>query len=74
MPNPDPTTLKDANRSDLGDLAYAPVAEPTASVPSEDEPSKPSAMIDEGERPSADHGSAEGLAQSDRPGGMAGEG
>lgn len=74
MSNPDVTTPKDVKPSDPGALVVAPIAEPEASTPSEDEPSEPSAMIDEGERPSADHGSAEGLAQSDRPGGMAGEG
>lgn len=74
MPNPDAITPKGANRSDTRGLADAPVSEPAASAPTDDEPSKPSAMIDEGDRPSADHGSVEGLAQSDRPGGMAGEG
>jgi hypothetical protein len=74
MPNTDAIPSKDANRSDPRDLADAPVAEPAASVPNEDDRSKPSAMINEGEQPSADHGSVEGLASADRPGGMAGEG
>ncbi|WP_419755939.1 hypothetical protein [Brevundimonas sp.] len=74
MSNPDVTTPKDAKPSDPGDLVVAPIGDPEASIPSEDEPSEPSAMIDEGERPSADHGSVEGLASADRPGGMAGEG
>ncbi|OHC92284.1 MAG: hypothetical protein A2792_01370 [Sphingomonadales bacterium RIFCSPHIGHO2_01_FULL_65_20] len=74
MPDSDATNPKDANRSDPRDLADEPVAEPSPSVPTEDKTAKPSAMIDEGERPSADHGSVEGLATADRPGGMAGEG
>ncbi|WP_428061306.1 hypothetical protein [Brevundimonas sp.] len=74
MSNPDVTTPKDAKPSDPGDLVVAPIGDPEASIPSEDEPSESSAMIDEGERPSADHGSVEGLASADRPGGMAGEG
>jgi len=73
MPNSDATTPTNANQPDPRDLADAPVAESDASVQREDEPSKPSAMIDEGERPSADHGSVEGRATADRPGGMAGE-
>lgn len=74
MSNPDVTTPKDAKPSDPADLAAAPVADSEALVPGEDEQSKPSAMIDEGDRPSADHGSVEGLASADRSGGMAGEG
>ncbi len=74
MANPDVTLPKDGKPSNPRGLAVALVAETDAHVPGEDEPSKPSAMIDEGERPSADHGSVEGLASAERPGGMAGEG
>ena len=74
MSNQEVTLPKDGKPSDPRDLAGAQVAETDTSLPGEDEPSKLSAMIDEGERPSADHGSVEGLASADRPGGMAGEG
>lgn len=74
MSNPDVTPSKRVEPSDTGDLVVTPAKEPAASGPGEAEPSEPSAMIDEGDRPSADHGSVEGLAQAERPGGMAGEG
>lgn len=38
------------------------------------EAARPSAMIEEGERPRPDHGSVEGLESSGRSGGMIGEG
>jgi len=74
MSNPDATPSKRIEPSDTGDLVVTPAEEPVASVSGEAESSKPSAMIDEGDRPSADHGSVEGLARAERPGGMAGEG
>ncbi|MEJ6788173.1 hypothetical protein BrevBR_01365 [Brevundimonas sp. BR2-1] len=47
---------------------------PDAPGPPDPEAAKPSAMVEEGERPAPDRGSVEEPASTDRSGGMIGEG